>query len=197
MDVPKLNAIHQNQSWTCAKEMIVSSFRRTGCICCSLLKNKKTVNTEWYTTICLPKVPRKQILLNRDNAPEHSVKSTTEFLRSARTKLISHSPYSPDLVIPCDFFLFPTIKRKLREIHFSVPEEAVNVLEEHVNAVSADIWAACFTELFERMWKCVKCIICFIFVLYSKIYSTTLVLNIFKCLSRYIIHFIRPKLDLK
>ncbi|KAF2888656.1 hypothetical protein ILUMI_17517 [Ignelater luminosus] len=69
--------------------------------------------------------------------PQHSAKLTTKFLRSAGIKLMSHSPYTPDLAF-CDFFLFPTIKKKLCGIHFLTSEEAANAFEEHVSAVSKE-----------------------------------------------------------
>jgi hypothetical protein len=36
--------------------------------------------------------------------------------------LIPHSPYSPDLA-PCDFFLFPKMKLKLKGFQFYTTEE--------------------------------------------------------------------------
>lgn len=48
--------------------------------------------------------------------------------------------------VPCEFFLFPTIKRTLRENYFSTLEQAVKSM-----LVFKETFAACFTELFERM----------------------------------------------
>jgi hypothetical protein len=36
--------------------------------------------------------------------------------------VIPHTPYSPDLT-PCDFFLFPKMKLKLKGRHFDIVEE--------------------------------------------------------------------------
>ena len=38
------------------------------------------------------------------------------FLVSEKVKVLNHPPYSPDL-IPCDFFLFPRLKKMLSEIN--------------------------------------------------------------------------------
>jgi transposase len=40
-----------------------------------------------------------------------------EFLASKQVTVLDHPPYSPDLA-PSDFFLFPKIKKILKEIHF-------------------------------------------------------------------------------
>ena len=44
-------------------------------------------------------------------APAHTALSVTRYLASLGWTVVPHSPYSPDLA-PCDFLLFPTIKKK-------------------------------------------------------------------------------------
>ena len=44
--------------------------------------------------------------------PLISVRLLILFLASEKVKVLNHSPYSPDL-IPCDFFLFPRLKKML------------------------------------------------------------------------------------
>jgi hypothetical protein len=39
--------------------------------------------------------------------------------------MLEHPPYSPDLV-PCDFFLFPLIKKHLKGMHFDDVEDIQN-----------------------------------------------------------------------
>ena len=50
-------------------------------------------------------------LLN-DNASSHKCEVVKSFLASENMKVLNHPPYSPDLS-PCDFFLFPTLKKML------------------------------------------------------------------------------------
>jgi hypothetical protein len=52
-------------------------------------------------------------LLQHDNAPSHTSVLTQQFLAKNKIAVIPHPPYSPDLT-PCDFFLFPKMKLKLK-----------------------------------------------------------------------------------
>jgi hypothetical protein len=51
--------------------------------------------------------------LHHDNAPSHTSLLVLQFFTSTKKTVIPHPPYSPDLA-PCDFFLFPKIKLKLK-----------------------------------------------------------------------------------
>ncbi len=50
--------------------------------------------------------------LHWDNVPVHTAMVIHKFLAKKRNKLLSHPPYSPDL-IPADYFLFPKLKKEL------------------------------------------------------------------------------------
>ena len=52
-------------------------------------------------------------MLHHDNAAPHKAKIVTEYLQKERVEVLPHPPYSPDLA-PCDFFLFPRIKKELK-----------------------------------------------------------------------------------
>lgn len=96
---------------------------------CSIsLAHMKIVTADWYTTTCLQIMLPKELYY--DNAPVHSAQLTMELLSSDGIKLMSH-PICNYLVL-CDFFLYSTMEMKLREIHFSTKEKAVNAFEEHV-----------------------------------------------------------------
>ena len=60
--------------------------------------------------------------LNHDNAPAHTALSVTWYLASLGWTIVPHPPYSPDLA-PCDFFLFPTMKKTLKGKRFATMEE--------------------------------------------------------------------------
>ena len=63
--------------------------------------NKKRPNKEW-----------SGVHLLHDNASSHNSEVVKSFLASEKVKVLNHPPYSPDLS-PCDFFLFPTLKKML------------------------------------------------------------------------------------
>ena len=94
---------------------------KTGHVAIVPLEQRRTVNSDWYTTICLPVIlpeirktnRRRRITLHHDNASSHTSAQTTGFLSTQNIDLISHSPYSPNLA-PNDFFLLPYVKNKMR-----------------------------------------------------------------------------------
>jgi hypothetical protein len=61
-------------------------------------------------------------LLHHDNAPSHTSVLTQQFLTKHKMSVIPHQPYFPDLA-PCDFFLFPKMKLKLKGRRFDTIEE--------------------------------------------------------------------------
>ena len=50
--------------------------------------------------------------LLHDNTSSHKCEVVKSFLASEKVKVLNHPPYSPDLS-PCDFFLFPRLKKML------------------------------------------------------------------------------------
>ncbi|GBP88065.1 Mariner Mos1 transposase [Eumeta japonica] len=96
--------------------------------------------SEWYLTICLPEVVEEirktnrqcRIILRHDNASCHTSAEATRFLEGQKIELTSYPPYSPDLA-PKNFYLFPSVKNKLRGQHFSSREETVDALKTTVS----------------------------------------------------------------
>ena len=64
------------------------------------LVQRRTVNSEWYTTICYPEVfgeirktiKRRRIILHQDNASSHTSRQTTEYLSTQNIELMGHPP---------------------------------------------------------------------------------------------------------
>ncbi|XP_011866780.1 PREDICTED: uncharacterized protein LOC105561422 [Vollenhovia emeryi] len=54
------------------------------------------------------------VKFHHDNAPSHTAFIVTNFLTWSNIPLVPQPPYSPDLA-PCDFFLFPRLKRAERK----------------------------------------------------------------------------------
>ena len=59
-------------------------------------------------------------VLHHHNAPAHTALAVREFLAKKNIPVLPHPPYSPDLA-PCDFYLFPKLKLKLKG-HFGTME---------------------------------------------------------------------------
>ena len=141
--------------------MIACFFGKTGYVAVVPLEQRRTVNSEWYTIICLPVVVqeirktnrRRKITLQHDNASSHTSAQTTAFLSTQNIDLMSHSPYRPDLA-PNDFFLFPyRVKNKMRGQHFATPEEAVDAFRMHILKIPQSEGQKCFDNWFGRMQK--------------------------------------------
>lgn len=151
------------RSRSVSKKMIASFFQISGHVATMVLEDRRTVNADWYTTVSLAEViqecrrnnPNRRIILHHDNASSHTAKQTTEFLTEANVELMHHPPYSPDLA-PCDFFLFPNAKQKLRGQRFPNPEAAVAAYREVVSEISTSEWHLCFEKWFKRMKKCIE-----------------------------------------
>jgi len=83
------------------------------------------VNTVLYISIYLPEIMNELLRINRnrhitshhDNANFYTVRQTVDFLFSNNAELMTYCPYSYDLSSN-DFFLFPSIKNKMRGERF-------------------------------------------------------------------------------
>ena len=70
-----------------------------------LKKVKEFYNEKW------PSKGWSGVHILHDNASYHKCEVVKYFLASEKVKVLNHPPYSPDLS-PCDFFLFPRLKKK-------------------------------------------------------------------------------------
>ncbi len=95
------------------------------------------------------------ILLD-DNAPVHTSDETMTFHRQVKCTRGPHPPYSPDLA-PCDFFLFPKMKRKLRGRHFPNLDVLRTEVETILDSFTEDDFKYCFHQLQERWIRCLEC----------------------------------------
>jgi hypothetical protein len=71
-------------------------------------------------------------LLHHDNAPAYTSLKTTEYVTNNNMVTVPHHLYSPDLA-PCDFALFPKLKKKLKGRRFEtvsdIHRESLAVLD--------------------------------------------------------------------
>ena len=73
----------------------------------------------------------KEILLQQDNARVHICKIAMDAVKRNGYELIPHPACSPNLA-PSDYFLFPNMRKDIRERHFRSNEEVVAAVEERV-----------------------------------------------------------------
>jgi len=67
---------------------------------------------------------------------------------------LSHAPYSPDLA-PCDFFLFPRMKKNMKGHRYEDLEEVKMQTRKELAAISKKEYEECFKQWEHRMDKCI------------------------------------------
>lgn len=160
-DEPKPTKVIRSRSTS--KKMVATFVGKTGHVATIALEDRRTVNAEWYTTVCLPQViaelrksnSKRRIILHHDNASSHTARQTIEYLKQEKVEILDHPPYSPDLS-PNDFFTFPKIKKSLRGQRFQSGEEAVDAFKSAILNTPTLEWNKCYNNWFERMEKCIK-----------------------------------------
>lgn len=155
------------QERSVGKVMVAVFFRQNGLLMDPIaLEKGATVTAQWYVDHCMkpvidklkkvrPKTKDKNIFLHHDNAPGHKAKHTQNFLETTNLIQLPHPPYSPDLA-PCDFYLFPKIKKNLKGRRFESKEDLLEALNIELSKVKLEDFQDCFSTWFKRMEKCIK-----------------------------------------
>ena len=64
-------------------------------------------------------------------------------------KTVTHPPYRPDLA-PCDFWLFPKLKEKLRGSRYETTEEMKEAVTKVIDTLTEEDFHGAFQKLLER-----------------------------------------------
>ena len=86
------------------------------------------------------------MLFHHDNAPSHRVSTTQETIDRRSIEVLGHPPYSPDLA-PCDFFLFPTLKKVLRSQQFDDVADLQRVVQSAIAFLGLSAYKNCFIHV--------------------------------------------------
>lgn len=129
-----------------------------GVIYIDYLQKGKTINGEYYASLLQrfhqvltekrPHLARKKILFHQDNARVHTCAVAMAKIHELHYELVPHPPYSPDLA-PCDYFLFPNLKKWLGGKRFRSNEEII----EETNAYFEGLEKLYYTEGIEKLEK--------------------------------------------
>lgn len=135
-----------------------------GIILIDYLEKGRTITSQYYCALLdkfdaalkekRPHLQRKKILFHHDNAPAHSSLLTTEKLIKLRYELLPHPPYSPDLA-PCDFFLFPNLKKSMAGKRYRSNEEVIAATEAYFEELPKTYYTEGLKKLEYRWEKCV------------------------------------------
>ncbi|UYV81550.1 hypothetical protein LAZ67_20001513 [Cordylochernes scorpioides] len=119
--------------------------RNPGVVHHEFLPQGRTVNKEYYLQVMRnlreairQKRPdlwkNKNWLLHHDNAPVHTSLLVRDFLAKNNTLMMPQPPYSPDLA-PCDFFLFPKLKRPMKGRRYTTLDEIKTASKEELKKI--------------------------------------------------------------
>lgn len=153
------------QSKSKIKVMSTVFFDYRGVVHQEFLPMGQTVNKEYYLSVMrrLREAIRKKRpelwkdnswILHHDNAPSHTAHVIRDFFAKNSTHVAPQPPYSPDLA-PCDFWLFPKLKRPLRGNRFESIEEIKSESLRALKAIPEDDFLACFEDWKKRWHKCI------------------------------------------
>ena len=107
-----------------------------------------------YAICAKQSVRNKNWLLHHDNAPAHTSLLIGEFLAKNNTLIMLQPPYFPNLA-SCDFFLFPKLKRSMKERRYTTIKEIKLASKEELNKITKNYFLRCFEDWKNRWHKCI------------------------------------------
>ena len=153
------------QSKSTKKLLMIPFFDSTGMIYMHWVPTGQTVNKEYNVEVL--REFRKRFCWKRpalfksgqwhfyqDNAPVHNSILVTDYLTKIGIKTVPQPPYSPDLA-PCDFWLFPQLKEKLRGCGYETIEEMKDAVTKVIDMLTQEDFHGAFQKLLERYNKCI------------------------------------------
>ncbi|UYV62839.1 hypothetical protein LAZ67_2002104 [Cordylochernes scorpioides] len=147
------------------KVLLTVFFDCRGVVHHKFLPQGRTVNKEYYLQVLhnlreaiRQKRPdlwkNKNWLLHHDNAPAHTSLLVRDFLAKNNTLMMPQPPYSPDLA-PCDFFLFPKLKRPMKGRRYATLDEIKTASKEELKKILKNDFLKCFEDWKNRWHKCI------------------------------------------
>lgn len=144
------------------KSMLIVFFDVRGIVHFEFVPPGQTVNAVFYLEV-LKRLKRRvarvrtdvqAVKLHHDNAPSHSAFIVTNFLARSNTPVVPQPPYSPDLA-PCDFFLFPRLKRELKGKHWETVENIQTRVTRFLKDIPVEEFQGAFQAWQTRLRKCI------------------------------------------
>lgn len=102
-----------------------------------------------------PKTGLKGLKLLHDNAPCHRASIVTNFLKKEKVEVLPHPPYSPDLA-PCDFFLFPRLKKHLSGRRYGSRRALGAGIYQYLISVPKTYYEIAFKQWIQRLKMCIR-----------------------------------------
>ncbi|XP_025161796.1 histone-lysine N-methyltransferase SETMAR-like [Harpegnathos saltator] len=136
-----------------------------GIIHIDYLEKGKTITSEYYSELLdrfdidfkqkRPHLAKKKVLFHQDNARVHTCVVTMAKIHKLGYKLLLHAAYSPDLA-PCDYFLFPNLKKWLGGKRFGSNEEVITETNAYFESLEKTYYLEGIKKLEKRWTKCIE-----------------------------------------
>ena len=134
------------------KTMLIAFFHIYGLVHHEYIPRGQTINKEFYKRVlqCLHNAVHRHCpekwhsgnwILHHDNAPAHRAVTTNKFLAKHKLSSLPHPPSSPDFA-PCDFLLFPQLKKTMKSCRFDYVEGIQANAMRHLRVI---IKSHCYT----------------------------------------------------
>ncbi|UYV78553.1 hypothetical protein LAZ67_16001984 [Cordylochernes scorpioides] len=147
------------------KVLLTVFFDCRGVVHHEFLPQGRTVNKEYYLQVMRnlreairQKRPNmwknKNWLLHNDNAPAHTSLLVRDLLAKNNTLMMPQPPYSPDLA-PCDFFLFPKLKRPMKGRRYATLDKIKTASKEELKKILKNDFLKCYEDWKNRWHKCI------------------------------------------
>ena len=102
-----------------------------------------------------PKTGLKGIRLLHDNAPAHTSRVVTDFLKTKKVTVLPHPPYSQDLA-PADFFLFPKLKKMLSGRKYGSRNAVASAVYQCLKRIPKKEYENSFRKWLKRLKLCIS-----------------------------------------
>lgn len=102
-----------------------------------------------------PHLSRNKVLFHQDNACVHTCPAASAKFHEFNYELLPHQPNSPDLA-PCDYYLFPNLKKWLAGKKFRSNEDFIAESEVYFKGLDGSYCSAGIEKLEERWTKCIE-----------------------------------------
>ncbi len=152
------------------KTMLILFYDSKGVIHMEFLPQGETVDTDFYLEVLKrlkesvrrkrpelwlrpPGSEYRRMLLHHDNASCHMATRTLALIGESDILMVSHPPYSPDLV-PCDFWAFPFMKNHLRGHKFQTIPDVQTAVRRVFREAPPKRFAESINDLPSRWMKC-------------------------------------------
>lgn len=148
------------------KVMYVIFFSNQGPAFQIVVPKGKSVNANFYKNVVLKKMKKyfknrrpgtglRGVKLLHDNASSHKAAVVREFLKHEKVVELPHPPYSPDLA-PCDFFLFPMLKKHLAGRKYGSRHALGSAISQCLKGIPKDHYENAFKCWIKRLKLCIS-----------------------------------------